>query len=91
MPKQTKMIKFMLVVLIIIPMVLFITGVVQTFVLKSKQNELYNSQYTLSQTENKKKELSDEADYKESTEYKEEKDKHNGYTDKDKNDIILAN
>ena len=50
MPKQTKMIKFMLVVLIIIPVVLFFTGIVQTFVLKSRQNELYNNKYTLSQS-----------------------------------------
>lgn len=89
MQKQTKMIKFMIVVLIFIPVVLFLTGIVQTFVLKSRQNELYNSQYNLSQSESKKQELSNEADYKGSSDYKNEKDKHNGYTDKDSDDILL--
>lgn len=89
MPKQTKMIKFMIFVLIFIPIVLFIIGIVQTFVLKSRQNELHNSQYTLSQSESKKEELNNESDYKGSTEYKNEKDKHNGYTDKDSDDILL--
>lgn len=89
MPKQTKMIKFMLVVLIIIPVVLFFTGIVQTFVLKSRQNELYNNKYTLSQSENKKNELQNEADYKDSDNYKDEYNKHKGYSDKD--DIILTN
>ena len=89
MQKQTKMIKFMIVVLIFIPVVLFLTGIVQTFVLKSRQNELYNSQYNLSQSESKKQELSNEANYKGSSDYKNEKDKHNGYTDKDSDDILL--
>ena len=74
--KQTKMIKFMLVVLIIVPIALFVTGIVQTFVLKSKQNELASAQYNLEQQTDKEKELNEEYDYKTSDEYLEEYYKH---------------
>lgn len=91
MPKQTKMIKFMFAVLLLIPVVLFVTGIVQTFVLKSRQRELYGYEYSLSQAEQEKNELQIESDYKDpskSDTYKEEKDKHNGYS---KNDDIKLN
>ncbi len=67
----------MLVVLIIIPVVLFLTGVIQTFVLKSKQAELANSKYTLEQSIQKEKDLENEAKYKESDEYIKEFNRYN--------------
>lgn len=80
MQKQTKMIKFMLVVLLLIPVILFVTGIIQTFVLKSKQNELESSKYQLEQSVQNEQELTEEYEYKTSDEYLNEYYKHNsGY------------
>lgn len=80
MQKQTKTLKFMLAVLILIPIVLLLIGIVQTFVLKSKQNELYNAKYELAQSNNTKQEKENEFEYKSSEEYLKESFRHNdGY------------
>ncbi|MBE7082482.1 MAG: hypothetical protein E7378_02225 [Clostridiales bacterium] len=55
MAKQTKKVKFLFVVLMLIPLALFVAGICQTFSLKSKQNELNNLSTTLTQ---KQEELS---------------------------------
>lgn len=92
MPKQTKTIKFMIALLLLIPIVLFMVGIVQTFVLKSKQNELANSKYNLEQSQTKQEELSNEYDYKTSDEYLKEHYKHNSYDGKyygDDGDVLL--
>ena len=47
MTKQTKLIKFMLFVLLLIPVVLFAIAIIQTFVIKSEQNKLINAQRQL--------------------------------------------
>ena len=45
--KQTKFIKVMIFTLLLIPVVLVFTGVVQTFVLKDAQNKLISAQTEL--------------------------------------------
>ena len=80
MQKQTKMIKFMLVILLLIPVILFITGIIQTFVLKNRQNELKSCKYQLEQSVQNEQELIEEYEYKTSDEYLNEYFKHNsGY------------
>lgn len=79
MVKQKKLIKLMLFVLMLIPLILLLTGIVQTFVLKSKQQQLLNAQneLTLSQQELLKQQQI--YNYQSSDEYKEENFKHNEY------------
>ena len=80
MTKNTKMIKFMLFVLLLIPLVLFVTGIVQTFVLKSTQNKLAQAQNDLTQSTQEYNDLQNEYDYKTSDEYLEEYHKYySGY------------
>lgn len=80
MTKNAKMIKFMLFVLLLIPIVLFVTGIVQTFVLKSTQNKLAQAQTEQTQIQQEYNDLQNEYDYKTSDEYLEEYYKyHNGY------------
>lgn len=97
MVKQTKLIKFMIVLLMIIPFILLLTGIIQTFVIKDQQNKLLLAQQELNL---KEKELSD-ADsqhkyiYKDKNttngelvltdEYKKELYKHNEYEYTDEN------
>ncbi len=88
MTKQTKTIKFMLFLLIIIPIILFSVGIIQTFVLKSKQNELANANYVLDQKLQTEQELQNEADYKSSDEYKDEYQKY--FNNKSKDEDILV-
>ena len=66
------MIKFMLFVLLLIPIVLFVTGIVQTFVLKTKQNELAKANADLTNSTQEYNDLQNEYDYKTSDEYLEE-------------------
>lgn len=66
------MIKFMLFVLLLIPIVLFVTGIVQTFVLKSTQNKLAQAQIEQAQAQQEYNDLQNEYDYKTSDEYLEE-------------------
>lgn len=63
------MIKFMLGVLLLIPITLFVVGIVQTFVLKNKQSQLANASAQNSEYSKQYEELTGEADYKESDEY----------------------
>ena len=62
----------MIFVLLLIPIVLFVTGIVQTFVLKAKQNQLLNAQNELAQSQQEYNDLESEYDYKTSDEYLEE-------------------
>lgn len=79
MTKQTKVIKFMLVVLIIIPIALLITGIVQTFVLKNAQQNLLEARKALEYYEQEYTNLEDQYNYMQSDEYKKEQQKHNEY------------
>ena len=63
MVKQTKIIKFMLVVLILVPTILLITAVVQTFVLNDAQRKLSIANETLSQTEKEYNNLNQQHNY----------------------------
>ena len=76
MTKQTKMIKFMLAILLIIPVALMVTGFVQTFVLKSKQAQLASAKSQLEQSTNQYNELEDEYNYKTSDQYLEDYHKY---------------
>jgi len=51
MTKQTKLVKSMIFVLMLIPVALFFVGVVQTFVLKDAQSKLLAANQNLSQAE----------------------------------------
>lgn len=79
MTKQTKLIKCMLFVLILIPIVLFSIAVVQTFVIKSKQNALTIAQTELSKSQEDLEKQQEIYNYKSSDKYKEEHYKHNEY------------
>ena len=61
--KQTKLIKFMLVVLILVPTILLITAVVQTFVLKDAQKKLTIANEALTKTEQEYNHLNKQHDY----------------------------
>lgn len=74
MTKQTKLIKFMLIVLILIPILLFSIAVIQTFILKNVNNKLLNAKQNLNQAE---------------TTLKEEQEKHNYIFDKDENGNLI--
>lgn len=90
MQKQTKTIKFMLFVLILIPLVLFTIGIVQTFILKSKNNQLNQTNAKLEQSIEKEKDLNTEAEFKSSEEYFKEYQKY--FNDKsENNDKIIKN
>ena len=91
MVKQTKLIKFMLFVLLLLPIVLFVIGVVQTFVIKSEQQKLFNAKKQLELKQKEYQDVSSQHNYifkdKNSTngelvltdEYKKEIYKHNEY------------
>lgn len=79
MTKQTKLIKFMLVVLILIPIALFSIAIVQTFVIKNKQNHLLQTQIELQQKQEELNNKNEIYEYKSSEEYKAEQFKHNQY------------
>jgi len=69
MAKATKGIKFLIVVLFIFPIILLCTGVIQTFIIKSKKKELLNTQNSLTQAQQEYEEQKDKYDYKNSNEY----------------------
>ncbi|MBE7074948.1 MAG: hypothetical protein E7376_03115 [Clostridiales bacterium] len=80
MHKQTKTLKFIFFILLLIPIVLFAVGIIQTFVLKSKQNELNALNQSIIVSEQQQTELEKELEYKQSDEYKNEYYKYeNGY------------
>ena len=76
MAKQTKKVKFLFVVLMLIPLALFVAGIYQTFSLKSKQNDLNNLNATLTQKQEEFSELEKIDEYKSSDEYKNQYHKH---------------
>lgn len=63
MPKQTKMIKTMFIVFMLIPIILLLTGVIQTLVLKSKQNDLLKARNNLSNLEEEYDIINQKYDY----------------------------
>ena len=77
--KQTKLIKFMVVILLLIPIVLFFTAIVQTFVLKSKQSQLANIKQQLQQSQLEQQKQQSIYDYLDSNQYTEDYYKHNKY------------
>lgn len=87
MTKQTKLIKFMLIVLMLIPLLLFSVAIVQTFVLKDAHNKLLNAKNKLEQSEQELTkqqqikdyvfELDENGNYVISKEYQEALYKHN--------------
>ena len=74
--KQTKKVKFVFAVLLIVPMVLFTIAIVQTFVVKSKKGYLTDAQTTLSERQEVYDENSEIYNYMNSEEYWEEYYKH---------------
>ena len=77
--KQTKMVKFVFCVLFLVPIVLFVTGVVQTFVIKSEKSKLENVQTQLAEAKQEYEEKSEIYRYMDSDQYLEDYYKHNGY------------
>lgn len=67
--RTKKNFKFMLTCMSIFICVLFVTGIVLTFVLKSKQSELQNTNANNSQLEQEYKGLKEKQDYKNSDKY----------------------
>ena len=92
MVKQKKLIKCMLFVLMLIPIVLCGVGIVTTFVLKSKQNNLNKLNQNLNQQQQILNTNQDKLDYMQSDNYKKENFKHNDYDGKhygDQGDINI--
>lgn len=81
--KQTKMVKFVFMFLMLIPIVLLVTAITQTFVLKAKKNTLNNAQTSLEQNKKEYETKQDIYDYLTSDEYLSDYYKHNGYEDED--------
>lgn len=88
MEKQTKLIKFLIVLMFIVPVILFIVGVSQTFVLKNKQAKLKSLNQTLSQTQQEHEEYLKTEDYLESEEFKDDYNKYEN-NKSENNDIII--
>ena len=69
MAKITKGVKFLFCVLIILPVALATTGIIQTFVIKAKKQELLKAQNALTQAQKEYDKQKDKHDYKNSDEY----------------------
>ena len=89
MEKQTKMIKFMIFILLLVPIVLFVIGISQTFILKSKNNELELNNKKLYSAQQKKEETEDSLDYIESDQFLEDYNKYENGKSENENDIII--
>ena len=77
--KQTKLVKFMLVVILIIPFLLLVIALVQTFILKNKQHQLINAKSELSIIEDELDKQEEIYNFKSSEEYDNERYKHEEY------------
>ena len=86
MTKQTKLIKFMIIFLILIPIILLCVAVVQTFVLKNNQNKLDNALSTLEQSQTQYDKQQEIYNYKSSEQYKIDYYIHNGYNNENYGD-----
>lgn len=69
MAKITRGVKFLFCVLIILPIALATAGIIQTFVIKAKKQELLKAQNALTQAEQEYEKQKDKYDYKNSDEY----------------------
>lgn len=88
MAKITRGVKFIFCVLIILPIALATAGIIQTFVIKAKKQELLNAKSSLNQAEQKLQEEQDKLNYKESDEYNDKYlEYEEGYGEKDDIDI----
>ena len=67
--RTKKNFRFMIVCMSMFICVLLLTGIILTFMLKSKQNELKNTNLHNYQQEQEYKELKDKEDYKNSNQY----------------------
>ncbi len=77
--KITKTVKFYVILLAIVPVVLFLTAVTQTFILKSKKNTLNNANSQLEQNNAEYEKQQEIYNYLNSDEYLEDYYKHYGY------------
>lgn len=69
MAKITKGVKFLFCVLIILPIALATAGIIQTFAIKAKKQELLKAQNALTQAQQEYETEKDKYDYKSSDEY----------------------
>ena len=76
MVKQTKLIKVMITILILIPVIMCLIGIITTFVLKSKQAKLLSELQTKTQTEEEYNKQSQIYNYKSSEQYLEDLYRH---------------
>ena len=72
---KTKLIKTLIIVMLIIPVILFVTGIIQTFVIKSKQKQLSDLQNSINASKEIEQEYKEIEDYMQSDEYQNNKDK----------------
>ena len=79
--KQTKTVKFIFAVALLIPVVLVFVGVIQSIALQVKRSELTNAQTNLNQKQEELKQQQDILDYLESDEYKNDYYIHEGSGD----------
>ena len=77
--KQTKTVKFIFALMLLIPVALFFTGIVQSFVLKHKKNEFNDAKKNLQQQETVYEEKEELYNYLTSDEYIEQYYMHEGY------------
>ena len=87
--KQTKMVKFVFILLLIIPAFLLCTAFIQTFILKSRQSELNILQSNLSNLKQEEQVLEEIEGYKSSQDYIDDYNKHNGKTNGETGDIKI--
>lgn len=76
MVKQTKLIKFMIFVLLLIPVILFFSGLITSFVLNAKETRFTQVQHELEEAKKEEQKQNDIYDYKSSDEFKDEQYKH---------------
>ena len=77
--KQTKMVKFVFAIALLIPIVLVFVGIIQSVSLQIKRNNLTNSQIELELKEEELKEKQETLDYLQSEDYKNDHYSHEGY------------
>ena len=81
--KQTKMVKFVFAILLLIPAVLLTTGIIQTFVIKNSKSQLLSAQNELNKAQTELSQLTETENYINSDQYLEDYYKNNGYDGKD--------
>lgn len=86
--KTTKLVKFILIVMILIPVTLLLTGFIQTFIIKSKQQQLTNLQTQINNSKQIEQNYLDMEEYIQSEQYQEDYNKHENNKSQN-NDIIV--